>query len=195
MPKEQEPAEPDTAAAPAEAQPIARFGTSRRGYRPKEVDAFVLELEGIAEKLQTQVRQAKLDRETAKIIGAEPTPPGQPTARLTAQLHELEAAAQRGSRTMVSQAREESARIRSDAERESQRMVGEAQEDAKRSIEDAELFLQDAEAQAGTLLADVTKRRDDLLGGLQQMQERLLALLPDLERTLGSAEDGGGSPS
>jgi cell division septum initiation protein DivIVA len=193
-PPPSEPADENASEQKDETATPQAFKTVRRGFLPKEVDDFVLEIEAATKALEAQVRQARLARETGLLPEAEEaTAPGQPSKRLAAQFSELAEVAERGARTMVSQARDESGKIRDDAERGAERIVAEARDDAKKSLEDAELFLQDAQDQASRTLSELAERREQMLGGLHQLQQRLLSLLPDLETALGSAAGAQGA--
>jgi DivIVA domain-containing protein len=174
----------------SEQVPTRAFATSRRGFDRKQVDEF---LDAVASRLAglekdlaeaqhaaEEARDHAPDEEAVERVGAEaPDDDGlDPRVRPLVEVLERETA------SMIAQARTEATRVIADAKDEAAWLRTDAQKEAARSIEEARASLEKAGEEARRILVDITTRRQQMLEGLQLMQERVLGVAQDLDDTL-----------
>jgi DivIVA domain-containing protein len=158
------------------------FVTIRRGYDPDQVRDYMEQLADQVALMQTLLREARQEAEAALRATERPRidPYEELAKRVSGVIREADAAADQ---------------IRGGAFRDAERMTHEARADADRIRTDAqaraeelraaaEAASQDARAQARRTIAGLAERRDALVEQLAAMQERLVAVAHDLERTI-----------
>lgn len=150
------------------------FATVRRGYDPDQVQDYLVAIATQVETLEKDLKQARLNLETAS-AQAPPAPmPAAPTEdpydRISKRFSGLIATADREASRIVEEAMTEADRIRVDA-----------QANAERDKQEGAETLETAREEADRILAGLAARRDLLVGQLQEMQARLLSVAKDLE--------------
>jgi DivIVA domain-containing protein len=158
------------------------FVTTRRGYDPEQVRAYLDQLADQMEVMRSMLNDARSEAQTAVRAAAEPRidPYEQLAARIANVIREADGAAERiraeaqsDADVLTSQARAEADRIRTDA----QARAEEARQRANNAV-------RDAREEADRTIAGLATRRDVLVGQLASMQERLLSVARDLESAM-----------
>lgn len=158
------------------------FVTIRRGYDPDQVRDYMEQLADQVGLMQTLLREARQEAEAAVRATEKPRidPYEALAKRVTGVIREADSAAEQ---------------IRSGAVQDAERMTGEARADADRIRTDAqaraeetraaaEAAAKQARAEADRTIAGLAERRDALVEQLAGMQQRLVAVAHDLERTI-----------
>jgi DivIVA domain-containing protein len=177
------------------------FATIRRGYDPEQVRDYLRQVAAQVETLERQVREARLEAESAQSTGAqpeaqappdlEPTPQVDPYDELAARLAELIRSADGQAGRIMSEAQAEGTRQLSEARAEADRIRTDAQSQAEAARQQGDEVLHHANVEAERVLATLSTRREHLVDQLQQMQSRLLGVAQELESALGEDDDGG----
>ena len=159
----------------AEARPT--FGSVRRGYDPKEVDAFLNQVASNMQILEARSRRAA--GETSE-DGADLLP--QRFAKLLAvQEREVE--------TLLTDAHMEAATIVAEAKREAERIRSVGRVVAERSMVEARALLERAAEEVDRLRSDLGERRRQFSQRFPEIQQSVLTFLQDVEVMLDSIRD------
>lgn len=158
------------------------FVTIRRGYDPDQVRDYMAQLADQVELMQSLLREARQEAETAIRASEKPRvdPYEELARRVAGVIREADTAAEK---------------IRDGAREDAERMTGEARTDADRIRTDAQAHAEEtrasadnvamqARAEASRTIAGLATRRDAVVEQLAAMQEKLLAVAQDLERTI-----------
>ena len=161
------------------------FVTTRRGYDPEQVRAY---LEQVAEQVEL-MRSSLLDARSqvqapVRVSVAPKEPAPDPYEQLGVRVA-----------SVIREADEAADKIRRDARRESEQLTREARTDADRMRTDAQANAEEAKARADAAvraareeadrtIAGLATRRDVLMEQLSAMQERVLGVARDLESAM-----------
>jgi DivIVA domain-containing protein len=185
----------------------ASFGTSRKGFDPDEVRAFLRDVAAQMSRLEQQV--AALQRDLAARQDAGPAAPvqldedtvtallGAETARIVQTAREaatqIKARAEESSAKMLRDASDEAARVRSEAELEVARRRADANADAEAEVEMARQqgrdMVNEARDYRERVLADVARRRELARAQLEQLVHGRDRLINAFERARLAAVD------
>jgi DivIVA domain-containing protein len=158
------------------------FVTIRRGYDPDQVRDYMEQLANQVQLMQSLLREACQEAEAAIRANERPRvdPYEELARRVSGVIREADAAAEQirtgalgDAERMTEEARTDADRIRTDAQARA--------EDARAS---AEAAVAQARAEADRTIAGLAARRGALVEQLATMQERLIAVAHDLERTI-----------
>ncbi|HET7237206.1 MAG TPA: DivIVA domain-containing protein [Actinomycetota bacterium] len=158
------------------------FVTIRRGYDPDQVRAYMDQLADQVEVMQGLVRESRLEAEAA--IRATERPSVDPYEELARRVGGLIREADATAARIVGGAREDAERMTLEARTDADRIRTDAQARAEEERAAAEAAVREARAEADRTIAGLAVRRDALVEQLGSMQERLLAVARDLERTI-----------
>lgn len=162
-------------------EPRPTFGSVRRGYDPKEVDAFLDQVASGLRVLEDRSRDA-----------VEETP-DEDTDRLPERFAKLLAIQEREVETLLTDAHVEAATIVAEAKREAERIRSEGRNVAERSVEDAHALLERAAGEVDRLRSDLAERRREFTERFPEIQRSVLTFLQDVEAMLESVGDRSGS--
>lgn len=174
------------------------FATIRRGYDPDQVRDYLHQVAAQVEKLEKDVRDAKLGRakieEAADTVGVktDAAPAAQATEErraspddayesLAKRFSSLIATADREASKILAEARAEAAEVLEEARSEADRIRVDAQARAEEARHQGSEALVRAREEADRLLSSLSQRRDSLVEQMQQMRTRLLAVAHELE--------------
>ena len=158
------------------------FVTIRRGYDPDQVRAYMDQLADQVELMQSLLRDARHEAEAA--IRAAVRPPVDPYEELARRVGGVIREADATAKEILGGAREDAERMTLEARTDADRIRTDAQARAEESRAAAEAAVHEARAEADRTIAGLAVRRDALVEQLGSMQERLLAVAHDLERTI-----------
>lgn len=178
------------------------FATIRRGYDPEQVRDYLQQVAAQVETLEGQLREARLERESARqpAASAEPQPQPQmeaaptvdPYEQLAGRLTELIRAADGQAEKILSEAEAEATRQMAEARAEADRVRTDAQSQAEEARQHGDEVLHHAKSEAERVLSTLSSRREHLVDQLQQMQSRLLGVAQELESALGEDDPDDG---
>ena len=175
------------------------FATIRRGYDPEQVRHYLGQVATQVETLERQLREARLEAESARTPTVIPDPEADATPRvdpyeeLAGRLAELIRAADGQAESILSEAQAEAGRQTSEARAEADRIRTDAQSRAEEARQQGDEVLRKARVEAERVLSTLSTRREHLVDQLQQMQSRLLGVAQELETALGDDEAHAGS--
>jgi DivIVA domain-containing protein len=179
------------------------FATIRRGYDPEQVRDYLRQVAAQVETLERQLREARLEVESAHRTTVipepepeetvDPEPAIDPYEELAGRLAELIRAADGQADSIVTEAQSEAGRQVSEARAEADRIRTDAQSRAEEARQQGDEVLQHAKTEAERVLSSLSTRREHLVEQLQQMQTRLLGVAQELESALG--DDDPSSPA
>ncbi len=161
-----------------EARPT--FGSVRRGYDPREVDAFLVQVAASIQSLETRSRQATRDS------------PDDDDDRLARRFARVLAVQEQEAETLLTEAHVDASTMVAEAKRDADRIRSAARDAAERSIEEADAFRERAAKEAARLRSDLVERRREMTEELPQIQQRLLTFLEETEAALGAIGTGPG---
>jgi DivIVA domain-containing protein len=183
------------------------FATIRRGYDPEQVRDYLRQVAAQVETLERQVREARLEAESARSTGAQPdaqvqtaieqepqpdpTPQVDPYDELAERLADLIRSADGQAGKIMSEAQTEATRQLNEARAEADRIRTDAQSQAEAARQQGDEVLHHAKVEAERVLSTLSTRREHLVDQLQQMQSRLLGVAQELESALGDDDDDG----
>ena len=181
------------------------FATIRRGYDPEQVRDYLRQVAAQVETLERQVREARLEAESAQSAGAhpeaevqtapepqpDPTPQVDPYDELAERLADLIRSADGQAGKIMSEAQTEATRQLSEARAEADRIRTDAQSQAEAARQQGDEVLHHAKVEAERVLSTLSTRREHLVDQLQQMQSRLLGVAQELESALEEDDDDG----
>jgi DivIVA domain-containing protein len=167
----------------AETRPT--FGSVRRGYDPKEVDAFFDQVASNMRVLETRSRHAveETDEEADHL-------PQRFAKLLAIQEREVE--------TLLTDAHLEAATTVAEAKREADRIRSDGRAVAERSVVEARALLERASEEVDRLRSDLAERRREFIKRFPEIQRSVLAFLEDVEvmlDSIGDRDGGDRSPS
>jgi DivIVA domain-containing protein len=184
------------------------FATIRRGYDPEQVRDYLRQVAAQVETLERQVREARLEAESAQSTGAhpeaeaqtapeaapapqpDPTPQVDPYDELAERLADLIRSADGQAGKIMSEAQTEATRQLNEARAEADRIRTDAQSQAEAARQQGD-EVHHAKVEAERVLSTLATRREHLVEQLQQMQARLLGVAQELESALGEDDDDG----
>lgn len=158
------------------------FVTTRRGYDPDQVRAYLEELAEQVELMGSMVREARLEAETA--VRAASQPPVDPYERLASRVASVIKEADETAERLRVEGRREAERFMAEARADADRIRTDAQAKAEQARTEAELALGRAREQADRTISGLATRREALVDQLAHMQERLLGVARELEATI-----------
>ena len=169
------------------------FATIRRGYDPEQVRNYLGQVAAQVEALERQLREARLEAESAHtptvIPEPDAAPPVDPYEELAGRLAELIRSADGQAEQILSEAQAEAGRQTSEARAEADRIRTDAQSRAEEARQQGDEVLKKARVEAERVLSTLSTRREHLVDQLQQMQSRLLGVAQELESALGTEDD------
>ena len=175
------------------------FATIRRGYDPEQVRHYLGQVATQVETLERQLREARLEAESAHTptVIPGPEPDAAPTVdayeELAGRLAELIRAADGQAESILSEAQAEAGRQTGEARAEADRIRTDAQSRAEEARQQGDEVLRKARMEAERVLSTLSTRREHLVDQLQQMQSRLLGVAQELETALGDDDADAGS--
>ncbi len=158
------------------------FVTIRRGYDPDQVRDYLEQLADQVEQMQSLVREARMQAGAAQRAQAQPRidPYEELAARVANVIRSADEAADRIRRDATTDADRQVTEARTDADR----IRSDAQTRAAEARAAAERTLVEARERADRAISGLSSRRDTLVDQLSGMQERLLGVARELERTI-----------
>ncbi len=177
------------------------FATIRRGYDPEQVRHYLGQVAAQVETLERQLREAKLEAESAAaptVIpetesatgSSEVAPTPDPYEEFASRLGELIRAADGQANKIVGEAEAEANRQVAEARAEADRIRTDAQSRAEEARQQGDEVLTKARLEAERVLSTLSTRRGHLVDQLQQMQSRLLGVAQELESALEHGDGG-----
>lgn len=161
------------------------FVTTRRGYDPEQVRAYLEQVADQVELMRSSLLEARSQVQAPVRVSVAPKEPApDPYEQLGGRVA-----------SVIREADESADKIRRDARRESEQVTREARADADRIRTDAQANAEDAKARADAAvraareeadrtIAGLATRRDTLVEQLAAMQERVLGVARDLESAM-----------
>jgi DivIVA domain-containing protein len=165
------------------------FVTARRGYDPQQVREFLTRIAEQMDRMQTMLREARMDAEAANRTEADPRPDAY--ERLAARFAETLRAADEQATRIREEAEREAAKTIDEARVEADRIRGEAHGKADELRSAAETALREAREQTASAISSLTARRTALVDEVGRMRARLVAAADELGSVL---EPTGASP-
>jgi DivIVA domain-containing protein len=158
------------------------FVTTRRGYDPDQVRDYMEQLADQVDLMQSLLREARAEAEAATRASEKPRidPYDELARRVSGVIREADNAAEQ----IRGGARDDAERLTEAARTDADRIRTDAQARAEEMRSSAESAAVDARAEADRTISGLAARRDALVQQLGTMQERLLAVAHDLERTI-----------
>jgi len=158
------------------------FVTIRRGYDPDQVRDYMEQLADQVELMQSLLRDARQEAEAAIRANEKPRIDRyeELARRVSGVIREADSAAEQ----IRGGAREDAERMTTEARTDADRIRTDAQARAEETRASAEAAVIEARAEADRRVAGLATRRDALVEQLAGMQERLIAVAHDLERTI-----------
>jgi DivIVA domain-containing protein len=155
------------------------FGSVRRGYDPREVDAFLTSVVSGIKTLEAKVRELPEDM------------PEEVDDRLAERFARILMVQEQEAEDILAEAHLDADAMVAAAKQEAERILTEGQDAAKRSIQEATAFRRRAVEESDQLRADLVERRRETIANLPKVQQRLLAFLHEVQAMLGSIEAQG----
>ena len=158
------------------------FVTTRRGYDPDQVRAYLEQLADQVELMRVLLREAQAEAETALRTTSQPRqdPYQQLGERVASVIREADHVAE----TIRSEAHRDAELVTHDARADADRIRTDAQAKAEDARTRAETAVRTAREEADRTIAGLSTRRDALVDQLASMQERLLGVARDLESAM-----------
>jgi len=158
------------------------FVTTRRGYDPDQVRAYLGQLADQIELMRVLLREAQTEAETALRTTTQPRhdPYQQLGERVASVIREADHVAE----MIKSEAHLDAEQVTRDASAEADRIRTDAQAKAEEARSRAEAAVRTAREQADRTIAGLSTRRDALVDQLASMQERLIGVARDLESAM-----------
>lgn len=166
------------------------FASVRRGYDPDQVRDYLVQIADQIEKLEQDLREARLRQGGPDATPAPPATSEDPYERLSKRFSTLLATADQEVEGIVEQARAESARMMNEARTEADRIRSDSKARAEEARKASSELLEKAKTEADRVLLGLSARRQDLVQHLQDMQERLLGVARELEVAIESPRSG-----
>ncbi|MEX0754360.1 MAG: DivIVA domain-containing protein [Actinomycetota bacterium] len=189
------PTELDVPLSPSAEQIRRRmFASVRRGFDPEQVRDYLEQIAGQVEKLEKDLKDARMQAETAS---ADVSSPAQASAQpatvsrdadpyedLSARMAGLLRSADEQAQRILRESKEESAKVLAQARGEADRVRTDAQARAEQARSEGEQALSRAREEADRALSGLASRREVMIGQLQEMQGRLLEVARELETAI-----------
>jgi cell division initiation protein len=172
------------------------FATIRRGYDPQQVRDYLRQVAAQVETLERQLREARLEVESAHHTTVIPEPEAEveaepevdPYEELASRMADVIRAADGQAGKILAEAQGAATRQLSEARAEADRVRTDAQARAEEARQQGDEALEHAKAEAERVLSSLSTRREHLVDQLQQMQSRLLGVAQELESALDDDE-------
>lgn len=156
------------------------FVTVRRGYDPEQVRGYLKQVGDQIEKLEEQVRVAKIESAAAPaqpaIDESAPQPKVDPYEGLSERMADMLRTAEKHAEDAKLEAEEERNRMLAEARSEADRIRTDSQEKAEEIRQAADDLMRRSQEDADRRLAGLNLKRDALLAELEEMRERLLSM-------------------
>ena len=158
------------------------FVTTRRGYDPDQVRAYLEQLADQIELMRVLLRDAQAEAQSALRTTAQPRrdPYQQLGERVASVIREADQVAE----TIKTEAHRDAELVTRDARAEADRIRTDAQSKAEDARSRAETAVRAAREEADRTIAGLSTRRDALMDQLASMQERLIGVARDLESAM-----------
>jgi DivIVA domain-containing protein len=158
------------------------FVTIRRGYDPDQVRDYMEQLADQVELMQSLLREARQEAQAAVRANERPRidPYDELARRVSGVIREADSAAEQ----IRGGAREDAERMTTEARTDADRIRTDAQARAEETRASAEVAVVEARAEADRTIGGLATRRAAFVEQLAAMQERLIAVAHDLERTI-----------
>jgi cell division septum initiation protein DivIVA len=163
----------------AQAEPYPRFSTVLRGFDPDQVREYVAQLLTRIDELETELREAEVDRDAARRRYAAARQDAY--AQVAGQLADLLRAADQQADKLRREAEEDAARQVTEARQLAEQIQREAEDEADRLRREGEEALRQARAETERILGGLTSRREELLEDLQSTRAHLGTVLDQLD--------------
>lgn len=157
------------------------FVATRKGYDPDQVRAYLEQLADQVTHLETLLAEARRKAETAV---AAPSPKADEYERATRRIAEAIRSADESAERILTEARAEAGAMLDAARAEADRLRAEAQATADAALGAVEQTVRETREVATTAVEALANRRDLILDGLVEMQERLVRAAGDLEAVI-----------
>ena len=167
------------------------FGEVRRGYDPREVDAFLAEVAATIQKLEAHPRDPRGQTSSDTSPETPPPTPEDADTRLAERFAKLLALQEHEVTALVDEALREADATRATAEREAEQIRTEAQDEGKRSVEEARAFHDLSRDGADRIRSEALTRRQEINRDLPRIRQSLVGFLDDLETALDSMNEPG----
>jgi cell division septum initiation protein DivIVA len=170
----------------AQADAYPRFSTVLRGFDPDQVREYVAQLLTRIDELETELREAEVDRDAARRRYAAARQDAY--AQVAGQLADLLRAADQQADKLRREAEEDAARQVTEARQLAEQIQREAEDEADRLRREGEEALRQARAETERILGGLTSRREQLLADLQSTRDHLGTIVHQLDGAI--ATDG-----
>jgi DivIVA domain-containing protein len=170
------------------------FASVRRGFDPDQVRDYLEQIANQVERLEQELKEARLEAEAAKSSAASKTQAAaeakqDPYEGFTTRMADLIRAADEQAQKLLADAHTEAARTLSEARSEADRIRTDAQSRAEEARYQGSEALRRAREEADRALTGLSSRREKLILQLQEMQSRLLGVARELETAIDPAGD------
>lgn len=170
------------------------FASVRRGFDPDQVRDYLEQIAAQVERLEQELKEARLEAEAAKSSAASKTQAAaeaqqDPYEGFTTRMADLIRAADEQAQKLLADAHSEAARTLSEARTEADRIRTDAQSRAEEARYQGSEALRRAREEADRALTGLSSRREKLILQLQEMQSRLLGVARELETAIDPAGD------
>ena len=157
------------------------FVATRRGYDPDQVRAYLEQLADQIAQLEARVAE---ERKKAEVASNAPSPKAEEYERATRRIAEAIRSADESAERILTEARAEAGAMLDAARAEADRVRAEAQATADAALGEVEKTVRETREVATRATEALAQRRDVILDGLVEMQERLVRAAGDLEAVI-----------
>jgi DivIVA domain-containing protein len=158
------------------------FVTTRRGYDPDQVRAYLGQLADQIELMRVLLQEAQHEAHAAIRTGAQPHE--DPYEKLAQRVSSVIREADQAAETIRGEAATDAERLTREARTDADRMRTDAHAKAEEARALADRAVRTAREEADRTIAGLSTRRDALVDQLASMQERLIGVARDLESAL-----------
>ena len=158
------------------------FVTTRRGYDPDQVRAYLEQLADQIELMRALLRDARQEAETAHRISAQPLE--DPYERLAQRVSSVIREADKAAEAIRGDAATDAERLTREARAEADEIRTDAEAKAEKARAVADQAVRVAREEADRTIAALSARRDALVDQLASMRERLMGVARDLESAI-----------
>ena len=157
------------------------FVATRRGYDPDQVRGYLEQLASQVAQMEVLIAEAK---KKAESVAAAPSPKSEEYERATRRIAEAIRSADESAERILMEARAEAGAMLDTARAEADRIRAEAQATADAALGAVERTVRETREVATNAVEALAHRRDVILDGLVEMQERLVRAAGDLEAVI-----------
>lgn len=159
------------------------FVTTRRGYDPDQVRAYLEQLADQTDVMRSMLREAQAKAETAMRTKAQ-QPRVDPYDRLGERVASVIREADQVAETIMNEAKVDAEKLSREARAEADRIRTDTQTKAEEARARADEIVRAAREDANRTIAGLATRRDALVEQLASMRERLVGVARDLESAM-----------